>query len=110
MQDIIRSSDVLLFPSFFEGFGLVILEAMACGLPVITTDATVGSDVIDNDIDGVVYNSFDIDRLKNIMLSFINTPTRAREMGLKAHEKASRFTWDSYGRRWEALLNKVTKL
>ncbi len=46
--------DVLVLPSLFEGFGLVILEAMAQGTSVITTDHTAGSDVIENGSDGFI--------------------------------------------------------
>jgi Glycosyltransferase len=41
-----RAADVFVFPSFFEGFGLVLLEAMACGLPAIASEATAGPDII----------------------------------------------------------------
>jgi glycosyltransferase involved in cell wall biosynthesis len=40
--------DVLVFPSLFEGFGLVIVEAMSQGLPVITTSHTAGPDIIES--------------------------------------------------------------
>lgn len=46
--------DVFVFPSLFEGFGLVILEAMARGIPVITTPNTAGPDLIDDGIDGYI--------------------------------------------------------
>src|SRR5207237_1326634 len=49
-----QSHDVLVLPSLFEGFGLVILEAMAQGTPVITTDHTAGPDVIENGTDGFI--------------------------------------------------------
>src|SRR5690606_15413134 len=41
-----RAHDVFVFPSLFEGFGLVLLEALAMGLPVITTAHTAGPDLI----------------------------------------------------------------
>src|SRR5438067_5309712 len=42
-----QSADVFVFPSFFEGFALVLLEAMACGLPVVASDASGATDIID---------------------------------------------------------------
>src|SRR5438132_9505794 len=48
LPDLLRECDVLVLPSYSEGFGLVLLEAMACGLPVITTSATAGPDLIEN--------------------------------------------------------------
>src|ERR1700730_1044663 len=52
--DEMQSHDVLVLPSLFEGFGLVILEAMAQGTPVITTDHTAGPDIIENGTDGFI--------------------------------------------------------
>jgi glycosyltransferase involved in cell wall biosynthesis len=46
--------DVFVFPSLFEGFGLVLLEAMAMGLPVITTPHTAGPDLIDDGVEGFI--------------------------------------------------------
>src|SRR5688572_24728068 len=50
--NLMRSHDVLVFPSLFEGFGLVITEAMSQGTPVITTDRTAGPDLIRADENG----------------------------------------------------------
>ncbi len=52
--NIYKDYDVLVHPSIFEGFGLVILEALAAGLPVITTPNTVGPDVIDDGKNGYI--------------------------------------------------------
>jgi len=46
--------DVFVFPSLFEGFGLVLLEAMAMGLPVITTPHTAGPDLIREGMEGFI--------------------------------------------------------
>ena len=63
VEKLLTECDVFVFPSFFEGFGLVILEAMACGLPVITTTATAGPDLITEGHDGFVINPGDVDAL-----------------------------------------------
>ena len=52
--EIMRTNDVFVFPSLFEGFGLVILEALAQGLPVITTANTGGPDIISDGVDGFI--------------------------------------------------------
>ena len=49
-----QNHDVLVLPSLFEGFGLVILEAMAQGVPVITTDHTAGPDIIEDGTEGFI--------------------------------------------------------
>ena len=108
LQEVVGKCDVLIFPSFFEGFGLVVLEAMACGLPVITTEATVGPDVIEDGVDGELYHSFDRNTLKEKIISFIKSPEKAKKMGVKAHLKARQFSWEAYGNRWNTLINTIS--
>jgi glycosyltransferase involved in cell wall biosynthesis len=96
--------DVLVFPSYFEGFGLVILEAMACGLPVITTTATCGADIIDDGHDGLIIETGSIYSLLNAMESIIEGRYNLLKMGKQAREKASILTWNAYGERWEKII------
>ncbi len=66
---ILQQCDVLVFPSYFEGFGLVILEAMASGLPVITTTATAGPDLFKNGNGGWIIPTGDAKALAASMQS-----------------------------------------
>jgi glycosyltransferase involved in cell wall biosynthesis len=100
-------ADVFVFPSLFEGFALVILEAMAAGLPVITTPNTAGPDLIEDGKDGLIVPAGDVKALQTAMDSLLNDPERARAMGRAAHEKAKEYTWEKYGERWEAMLHEL---
>ncbi len=99
--------DVFVFPSLFEGFGLVILEAMACGLPVITTEATAGPDVMTDGKEGFLIPSGDVDALEAKMRWCLENRERLPEMGRAARATAERFTWEAYGDRWKAILNEA---
>lgn len=92
-----QSSDVLVFPSFFEGFGLVILEAMACGLPVIASDATAGPDLLDPST-GRVVPAGDKDALIESLRWFATHRERLPEMKTAARRKAETCTWEHYRR------------
>jgi starch synthase len=105
MPSLLDSCDCLIFPSFFEGFGQVILEAMACGLPVITTEATAGPDVIEEGKEGFIFNAGDETRLSALLKIISGDHRLCFEMGLKAQEKAKQFSWESYGDRWKVILD-----
>ena len=88
--------DVLVFPSLFEGFGLVILEAMAQGLPVITTPNTAGPDLIEAGRDGFIVPI----RSSSAIVEKLDLLLRDRPLlsALRnaAREAALRRTWGSY--------------
>lgn len=103
---IMNESDVFVFPSLCEGFGLVILEAMATGLPVITTDRTSGVDFIENGIEGYIIEAQNVEMIKTTIMKFVNNPLIIKEMGLNAINKSKQFTWDLFGER---LINSIEK-
>lgn len=108
IPEILDTSHCLLFPSYFEGFGQVILEAMAGGLLVITTDATAGPDIIENGTDGLLIRAGDKKSLAENMRRLANDPSLCIEMGARAAEKARSFSWDAYGDRWKNILDEVS--
>jgi len=77
---------------------------MACGLPVLTTTATAGPDIISHGEDGWVIEPGDVERLIGIMTYCLSNPSAMREMGRCARAAAERFTWAEYGRRWLKIL------
>ena len=94
--DKMRRSDVLVFPSLFEGFGLVILEAMAQGVPVITTPHTAGPDIIADGVDGFIVPIRDPAAIaERLALLYDNRPHLAT-MGAAARAKAAQFSWAAY--------------
>ena len=107
VKNLLPQYDVMVFPSYFEGFGLVILQAMASGLPVITTKSTCGPDIIENGIDGFVINTGDELFLKEKILYFINNKDEIKIIGNNARKKALNFSWKSYGDRWFEILNNM---
>ena len=82
----------LIFPSCYEGFGLPILEAMACGCPVVTTREASMPEVAG---DAAVYmgDPADADGLAGILKELAENPLRRREMVKKGLGQAGRFSW-----------------
>ena len=88
------ASDCLVLPSDNgETWGLVVNEAMACGIPAIVSDQ-VGChpDLIDTGRTGEAFPCGDIERLADLLLSFVSSPERLREMGVHARKKVAEYT------------------
>lgn len=96
--ELMREHDVLVFPSLFEGFGLVITEAMSQGTPVITTERTAGPDLIEHGEDGWIVEAGSTQHLKHIIESILYRPEIIEAVGRAAMEKADRRPWLAYGR------------
>ncbi len=90
--------DVLVFPSLFEGFGLVILEAMSRGLPVITTAHTAGPDLIEDGEDGFLVPIRSAAAIAEKLATLHRDRARLAAMREAALVKAAARTWESYRR------------
>ena len=95
--DCMREHDVLIFPSLFEGFGLVITEAMSQGVPVITTNRTAGPDLINEGEDGWIVPAGSSSAIKEILLNILETPEIVAQYGIAAQNKAKNRPWSVYG-------------
>jgi glycosyltransferase involved in cell wall biosynthesis len=95
---LMRTHDVLLFPSLFEGFGLVISEAMSQGMPVITTDRTAGPDFIEHGNNGWIVDAGSTQAIVTTLEEILLRPAIVSEAGRAALETARLRPWELYGR------------
>jgi glycosyltransferase involved in cell wall biosynthesis len=93
---LMRAHDVLVFPSLFEGFGLVLTEAMSQGLVVITTPHTAGPDLIRDGHDGFLVPIRDPAAIAERLEWLRQDRTRLAGMGAAALASAGRRTWDAF--------------
>lgn len=106
---ILQQCDLFVFPSYFEGFGLVILEAMASGLPVISTTATAAPDIYSHGRGGWIIAPGDHKHLLENMEMCLSDPVAVQVAGCAARALAERFSWSSYGRRWSGVVSEAVR-
>jgi len=105
-----QSADVFVFPSLAEGFGHVLLEAMACGLPVISTTHTAAVDLISDGREGFIIEPGDVAELARGIEFFLKNPAQRIQIGLAARSRAEEFTWAKFRRNLaEALREMVNR-
>ena len=98
------AADVFVLPSLFEGFGMTILEAMACGLPVVSSGNTGGAGLIENGRNGFVFN--DQNELPGILQNLIDADLRKR-IGHEARKTAEEHTWDKETTMYEGIYYQI---
>jgi len=99
VNDLYKKADIFVLPTLEEGLSMVILEAMACGLPVIASENSGGKDVINDGENGFIVPIRDIKLLKEKIKYFYDNPGEIKRMGKNARKTAEEFTWDRYGER-----------
>ncbi len=99
--------DALVLPTIFEGFGLVIVEAMAAGLPVITTPHSMGPEVISQGENGYIVPVRDIDALTKAIITLREkTDEEFLAMRRSARQAALGYSWEGYTERMKIILDQ----
>ena len=110
LADVMRACDLFVLPTHYDPFGLVVLEAMACGLPPITTATAGASEVITSGVDGfVIANPDDARAVAAHVRELVDDPTRRRAMGIEASQTARRYEWSRMAAQIESLLVGLTR-
>jgi glycosyltransferase involved in cell wall biosynthesis len=102
-------ASLFIYPSFYEGFGLPPLEAMACGTPVITSNVSslpeVGGDAV------IYCNPYDVEDIKNKIEMVLNDENGQKQMIEKGLQRAKQFTWEKAAKEhlrvFEEILDKL---
>jgi glycosyltransferase involved in cell wall biosynthesis len=109
VKNIYQGSSIFTLPSRFEGFGLVIIEAMACGVPVVTFDCENGPrNIIANNLDGILVKPFDVDEYAECLLRLIQDDQLRCQMGKRAHESSQRYLIEDIAQKWKDLFDEIT--
>lgn len=88
IQDILPAGDVFILPSEHESFGLAALEAMSCGLPVVTSNIGGLREVIQHGETGFLHDPHDVEGMSKVIVMLFQDDERRRAIGLKARERA----------------------
>ena len=94
--------------SRFEGFGMVITEAMACGLPVVAFDCPWGPrSIITDGEDGILVENGNVTQLSEKIIYMIEHPEVRMRMGANAVEKAERYKMEHLAKEWQQLFESL---
>jgi glycosyltransferase involved in cell wall biosynthesis len=88
-----NAADLFVYPSQYEGFGLPPLEAMACGLPVVTSNSSSLPEVVGSA--GITVNVDDVEALADAMAAVLSDPSEAARLRDLGVQRAATFTWES---------------
>ena len=105
LRMIYSQAEVFVFPSLYEGFGFPLLEAMACGTPIITGQETALPEVAG---DAALYvNGRDSEQLRTQLEQLLNDSILQTQMRKKGFERVKRFTWERAARETLAVYQEV---
>lgn len=110
-SDVIKElldSSIFAFSSRFEGFGMVLIEAMSCGLPVVSFDCPCGpKDIICDAVDGFLVPNGNVEKLAEGLSKLMNDELLRIKMGKAARENVKRYNLENIALKWQVLFDEV---
>jgi glycosyltransferase involved in cell wall biosynthesis len=108
MESELQQASIFVLSSRWEGFPLVVIEAMAKGLPVVAFDCPTGpAELVEHGVTGLLVPAGDTGALAAAMLELMRDEDKRRRFGAAAVERAANYNLDSIAKRWDALLAEL---
>jgi glycosyltransferase involved in cell wall biosynthesis len=105
---VMRSADMLIFPSRYEPFGMVILEALASGLPVIASRAAGASEIIEPGCGIIVEDANNVQELSNAIRRLVADRDLRSQMAERGRDIAEKYSWERMARSYMTRYDKLT--
>ena len=110
IQEKYLQSSIYAFSSRYEGFGMVLIEAMICGVPCVSFDCPCGpSDIIKNDEDGFLVENGNIELFATSIIRLIENEDLRKKMGSLARENVKRYLPEIIVPQWDLLFKELIK-
>jgi glycosyltransferase involved in cell wall biosynthesis len=90
-----RTASIFVLPSFEEGFGMVVSEAMAAGTPPVASRISGIDQQIDDGTTGLMVEPGNVEELAGALRKLLDDPEKRRTMGEQSRERAERFSWET---------------
>lgn len=103
LKDLMKAADLFIFPSCYEACSLVLLEALATGLPVVTAATTGGAEIVTPDCGVVLPDPNHVNQLAQTLQMLLADPERRSQMGNAARQRAEQRTWANMGQQYLTL-------
>lgn len=109
VEEIYRQASIYCMSSYAEGWGLVILEAMESGIPVITYNMPCIDEIFEKGDEGIIIEDNNEEKYVNAMLELAESKYKREEFADRAIKRGEDFSIEKIGKQWEKLFEKLNK-
>jgi starch synthase len=102
-----QDADLFVFPSYLDSWGMVVIEAMACGTPVVVSENTGSKEVVVNGMNGFIVPVEDVEALKEKILFFYNNRRKLEYFGRNSRRQVEKYTWTNYRKRIKEIILEI---
>lgn len=105
---VLKQAKIFAFPSHYEGFGIAVVEAMACGLPVVASDCRPGpGELITPNVDGLLVPRRNVPALRQALELLMGNPELRQRLGSAARQTAAQYDLPKVMQKWDNLLSEL---
>jgi len=104
----LTAADIFVFPTLYEGFGTVVVEAMAAGCPVVTTDVAGNSEIVKNNRNGILVKPKSSEEICKAVIKLLENNGIRKKMGNVNKNEAKKYSWSNVALQFEAIFEEVS--